>query len=52
MNKQIITILTFVVMVKRFDLYSLSADTKEDEAGIKAAAKGGNIVMDSMQWPA
>ena len=26
----------------RFDLYSLS-DVKEDEAGIKAAAKGGNV---------
>ena len=26
----------------RFDLYALNHDTKEDEAGIKAAANGGN----------
>ena len=28
--------------VKRFDLYSLGSDDKEDEDGIKAAASGGN----------
>ena len=33
-----------IYQCQRFDLYSLGSDGKEDEAGIKAAAVGGNLL--------